>query len=274
MHAKTAIASVGVALAAAAGAAPALAAHHPRPHVRPAAHLTKAPARHAAKASPAERRIYWFRGTVVAAPAPGVSQFQVHVTMANANAWHFISRNGSILTFNSVPTTAFIAIDAAPSGRGNVPVAASIAALRAGDPVAVQIWARPGLTTRQVLAQPATKVWDFVNQVKVTGPIFRVVGKVAAVDAVGLKVTLQDAMYEGPRGAKVPLAGLVPLTFDAGTLFLNYVNRLPNLIASTGLVAGETVTASLRTTAPVPDLAALESMALWRVVHYTPVPST
>src|SRR5262249_21293070 len=101
----------GIALAAAAlgGAAPAAAATQ------------------AAKAAPLYH--YWFRGTVAAAPAPGTSTFAMNVTMADKGAQHFLDKNGTSLTFNAVPTTSFIAIEAAPSGRGNVPVATNVSTL-------------------------------------------------------------------------------------------------------------------------------------------------
>jgi hypothetical protein len=222
---------------------------------------------------------YWFRGTVAAAPAaaanaaPGsAEQFQVNVSLADKGAQHFLNKNGTTLTFTTGPKSVFIAINPSPTGRGNVPSNTTAASLMVGDPVAVQITAPAGMTTRNVLALPVAKVWDYAHQAKVTGALYHFVGKIAAIDSVHGKLTLKDATLDRPAAKPYKLGnGSVTLTFDVATTFLNKEAGVQSLIAPTDLRIGQTIDASLRTDARGTALSALVAAPLWRITHEGPL---
>jgi hypothetical protein len=258
--------AVASATALALGVAGPAAAKKPRHHDADKAaqsKVAKAPAVHT----------YWFQGTVAATPVAGSTQFGLNVTMANRGVHRFFNTHAGPITFSVSPTTSFVAVQPAPSGRGNVPIASNGTILQAGHKLDVMVNAPASASMAQVLATPATKITDRTAAVTPTGFNYGFRGKVVAIDLATGKLTLNINRAYRPSGPSYGLNRTVTFSFDVNTLFLNWQSGTPSLIVPTDVPAGQQVTVHVRAPRGT-RVASLLTLPLWRVAHFGTLPAT
>ncbi len=226
----------------------------------------------AAAATP-KNHLYWFQGKVAVTPAAGASQLAVNVSMADRAANRFINRHGSTLNFTVDASTSYVAVTAAPSGRGNVPNPSSQAMLHAGDSVSVAVWAPAKTKVRDLLATPAQKVTDYATAAKVTGFNYGFTGKLISVDQAANKLTMWVQSADRPWGTTRQIGRRVVFTIDPSTLFLNWDHKIPSLLLPSDLPARSKITIHLRAPRGT-KLNALLTQPLWRVAHFGPLPAS
>lgn len=264
MHNRKLIALAGAAALALGTAGPAVAK---KPHHGV---TVKAP-------SKASTYTYWFEGTVAATPAAGSSQVAVNVTMANRGVHRFFKNHAGPITFTFGPSTSFVAVNPAPSGRGNVPSPTTSATLVAGHKIDVLINAPRDAKMASVLAVPAARITDRTNAVVPTGFNYTFRGTLKSVTFApgGAAASLTMVIHRAyrPWGTSYGLNREVTFTIDPATLFVNWERNVPSLIMPSDIPAGQTVWARIRAPRGT-RLATLLTQPLWRVAHFGPLPAT
>jgi hypothetical protein len=216
---------------------------------------------------------YWFQGTVAATPLAGATQFGVNVTMANRGVHRFLAAHAGMLTFTMGPSTSFVAVQAAASGRGNVPTASNATLLQAGHRVDVLVVAPANARIADVLALPAVKVTDRTAAVIPSGFNYAFRGTLTAVDPVTGKLTMTIHRAFRPSGPSYGLSRQATFSFDAATLMLNWQAKVPSLIVATDVPTGQEVLVHVRAPRGT-RLATLLTQPLWRVAHFGALPAT
>src|SRR3954447_24791290 len=110
---------------------------------------------------------YTFRGVAVTAPGPNATQLQVDVRGGNRPALRELIGAAQPLIFTVGPRTRYIA-----ETRTNQPHRSASAAIQAGDPVVVNVWARGRAPLAELLATQARSVDDQADAARPTGRLF------------------------------------------------------------------------------------------------------
>jgi hypothetical protein len=209
---------------------------------------------------------YAFRGVVVTAPGASATQLQVDVRGGNKIALRQLVGAAQPLIFTVGAKTHYVAEK--PSG---VPRASSSDRIDAGDPIVLNVWARPRAPLAELLATPARMVDDLAEAARPKGRLFLFEGRAVAVDTTSHTVTI-DVSYGNWRALYAMLGTPVRQTFTYGddTTFLHWDSGRPHLILPTSIAPGDVLT--LRVFSPIwnTPLATLESSVLWRVNDHEP----
>src|SRR5262249_49211052 len=126
------------------------------------------------------------------------------------------------------------------SGR---PRASSSDRIEAGDPIVVNVWARPRAALAELLATPARMVDDLADAARPNGGLFLFEGRAVAVDTTNHTVTI-DVSYGNWRSLYAMLGAPVRQTFTYGadTTFLHWDAGRPHLILATAITPGDVLT--------------------------------
>jgi hypothetical protein len=209
---------------------------------------------------------YTFRGVAVTAPGANATQLQVDVRGGNKVALRQLIGAGQPLIFTVGPKTRYVAEKQSGRPRGS-----SSDRIQAGDPVVVNVWARPRAALAELLATPARMVDDVADASRPKGRLFLFEGRAVALDATAHTVTI-DVSYGNWRSLYAMLGAPVRQTFTYGaeTTFLHWESGKPHLILPTSIAAGDVLT--LRVFSPIwnAPLATLESTVLWRINDHEP----
>jgi hypothetical protein len=210
---------------------------------------------------------YTFRGVVVTAPGANATQVQVDVRGGNKIALRQLIGAAQPLIFTVGAKTHYVAEK--QSGR---PRASSSDRIEAGDPIVVNVWARPHAPLAELLATSARMVDDIAEAARPKGRLFLFEGRAAAVDTTNHTVTI-DVSYGNWRALYAMLGAPVRQTFTYAsddTTFLHWDSGRPHLILPTSITPGDVLT--LRVFSPIwnTPLATLEASVLWRVNDHEP----
>jgi hypothetical protein len=209
---------------------------------------------------------YSFRGVAVSAPGANATQLQVDVRGGNKVALRQLIGAGQPLIFTVGPKTHYVAEK--QSGR---PRASASDKIEAGDPVVVNVWARPRAPLAELLATPARMVDDVVEASRPKGRLFLFEGRAVALDSVSRTVTI-DVSYGNWRSLYAMLGAPVRQTFTYGsdTTFLHWEAGKPHLILPSAISPGDVLTLRVFSQVWNSPLSTLESTPLWRVNDHEP----
>jgi hypothetical protein len=183
-------------------------------------------------------RLFQFRGDVVAASS---SSLQISVTGGNHPALRALIGQSQNETFALGDKTQILV------WSNGVPHVGSVADLKQGDHVTVNVRAKAGSTLAEILANPAANVGDRGAPNAAGGkPLFLFVGTVAGGQAGGhISLHVTSGNW---RGLRTMLGESVDQTFayDGGTIFLLWQGRVPTVIDPSQLKAGDRITVRVR----------------------------
>ena len=183
-------------------------------------------------------RLYSYRGDVVSTSS---TSLQISVTGGDHRALKALIGQSENETFTLGGKTQILV------WTNGVPHTASVADLKQGDDVTINLRAKAGASLADLLATPAATVADRGARNKGGGkPLFLYVGTVAGGQAGGhVSLHVTSGNWRGLRtllGQPVDQA----FSYDDGTIFLLWQGRVPTVIDPSQLKAGDRITVRVR----------------------------
>jgi hypothetical protein len=183
-------------------------------------------------------RLYQFRGELLSA---GAGSVQLQVEGGNHAGLRAMLGQSQNQTF-TLGTKSEILV-----WRHGVPSVGTVADLKQGDWVNVNVRAQAGATLAEVETHPAGIVGDRVAEPRAPGkPLFLYAGTVAGPQAGG-HISLH--VRAGNRLALRSLVGQSAdqtFSYDEGTIFLLWQGKVPTVIDASKLKAGDRITVRIR----------------------------
>jgi hypothetical protein len=219
-----------------------------------------------AAAGPARHpgQLFTFRGELLAAPGSNAATISVQVETGSKPALRALIGQSQNQVFAVDSSTQILIYS------HGVPHAGSTADLQVGDYVTVRIRADRGSTLQQIEGQPARTVADTAPP-RSHGPLWLFIGTVAGPQSGG---TIGLHVDSGNWKALQAMLGQSldqTFTYDSGTIFLLWENRVPTVIDPSQLKAGDRITVRIR--APRGDsLAQVEATPAAHVGDHEPPP--
>ena len=191
-----------------------------------------------AAAAGGKGRLYQFRGELLGASS---SSLQLQVEAGNRPALRALLGQSQDQTFTIGSGTEVLV------WQGGVPHVASIADLKQGDWVTVNVHARGRVSLADIEAGPAGTIADRAARPNPPSrPLYLYVGTVAGAQAGG-HIALH--VKAGNRRALRSLIGQSAdqtFSYDDGTIFLLWQGKVPTVIDASQLKAGDRITIRIR----------------------------
>jgi len=152
-----------------------------------------------------------------------------------------------------------------------VPHVGSVADLKQGDDVTINLRAKDGASLTDLLATPAATVADRGAQnVGLGKPLFLYIGTVAGGQAGGhVSLHITSGNWRGLRTMLGQASVDQTFSYDNGTIFLHWQGRVPTVIEPSQLKAGDRITVRVRA-AGNSTLAQVEATAANHVGDHEP----
>jgi hypothetical protein len=184
-------------------------------------------------------RLYQFRGDVVSASS---SSLQISITGGNHLALKTLIGQSQNETFAlGVKSTVLV-------WSNGVPHVGSVADLKQGDDVALNVRAKSGSSLADLLATPVATVADRGAPNAGRGkPLFLYSGTVAGGQSGGhISLHITSGNWRGLRTMLGQASVDQTFSYDNGTIFLLWQGRVPTVIEPSQLKAGDRVTVRVR----------------------------
>jgi len=184
-------------------------------------------------------RLYQFRGDVVSASS---SSLQISVTGGNHLALKTLIGQSQNESF------ALGAKSEVLVWSHGVPHVGSVADLKQGDDVTINVRAKGGASLADLLATPAATVADRGAQNPGGAkPLFLYIGTVAGGQAGGhISLHITSGNWRGLRTMLGQASVDQTFSYDNGTIFLLWQGRVPTVIEPSQLKAGDRITVRVR----------------------------
>ena len=184
-------------------------------------------------------RLYQFRGDVVSASS---SSLQISVTGGNHLALRTLIGQSQNESFTLGAKSEVLV------WSHGVPHVGSVADLKQGDDVTINVRAKGGASLADLLATPAATVADRGAQNAGGGkPLFLYIGTVAGGQAGGhISLHITSGNWRGLRTMLGQSSVDQTFTYDNGTIFLLWQGRVPTVIEPSQLKAGDRITVRVR----------------------------
>ena len=207
-------------------------------------------------------RLYQFRGDVVSASS---SSLQISVTGGNHLALKALIGQSQNESFTLGAKSEVLV------WSHGVPHVGSVADLKQGDDVTINIRAKGGASLAELLATPAATVADRGAQNAGGGkPLFLYVGTVAGGQAGGhISLHITSGNWRGLRTMLGQASVDQTFSYDNGTIFLLWQGRVPTVIEPSQLKAGDRITIRIRAAGNA-TLAQVEATAANHVGDHEP----
>jgi hypothetical protein len=183
-------------------------------------------------------RLYQFRGELLGASSISV---QLQVEGGNRAALRALLGQSQNQAFTVGPTTEILV------WRKGIPTVGTVADLKAGDWVQVNVRAERGSSLAEIEAHPAGIVGDHANKPKPPKqPLYLYVGTVAGPQAGGhIALHVTAGNHRALRSLLGQSADQM-FTYDDGTIFLLWQGKVPTVIDASKLKAGDRITVRIR----------------------------
>jgi hypothetical protein len=184
-------------------------------------------------------RLYQFRGDVVSASS---TSLQISVTGGNHLALKTLIGQSQNETFALGAKSEILV------WSNGVPHVGSVADLKPGDDVTVDVRARAGVLLAELLATPVAVVGDRGPSNRAGGrPLFLYIGTVAGGQSGGhVSLHITSGNWRGLRTMLGQASVDQTFTYDTGTIFLLWQGRVPTVIEPSQLKAGDRITVRVR----------------------------
>lgn len=207
-------------------------------------------------------RLYQFRGDVVSASS---SSLQISVTGGNHLALKTLIGQSQNESFTLGAKSEILV------WSHGVPHVGSVADLKQGDDVTINVRAKGGASLAELLATPAATVADRGAQNAGGGkPLFLYIGTVAGGQAGGhISLHITSGNWRGLRTMLGQASVDQTFSYDNGTIFLLWQGRVPTVIEPSQLKAGDRITIRIRAAGNA-TLAQVEATAANHVGDHEP----
>lgn len=184
-------------------------------------------------------RLYKFRGDVVSASSTSV---QISVTGGDHLALTALIGQSQNETFTLGAKSEILV------WSNGVPHVGSVADLKQGDDITINIRAKGGASLADLLATPAATVADRGAQHAAGGePLFLYVGTVAGGQSGGhVSLHITSGNWRGLKTMLGQASVDQSFSYDNGTIFLLWQGRVPTVIEPSQLKAGDRITVRVR----------------------------
>lgn len=184
-------------------------------------------------------RLYQFRGDVVSASSTSV---QISVTGGDHLALKALIGQSQNETFTLGEKSEILV------WSNGVPHVGSVADLKQGDDVTINVRAKGGASLADILATPAATVPDRGAQNAAGGkPLFLYIGTVAGGQSGGhVSLHITSGNWRGLKTMLGQASVDQTFSYDNGTIFLLWQGRVPTVIEPSQLKAGDRITVRVR----------------------------
>lgn len=184
-------------------------------------------------------RLYQFRGDVVSASSTSV---QISVSGGNHLALKALIGQSQNETFALDGKSEILV------WSNGVPHVGSVADLKQGDDVTLNVRAKAGASLADLLATPAATVSDRGAQHAAAGkPLFLYIGTVAGGQSGGhVSLHITSGNWRGLKTMLGQASVDQSFSYDNGTIFLLWQGRVPTVIEPSQLKAGDRITVRIR----------------------------